>query len=66
MSLTTKSRRKKNRIPSDTFTGIRIKSATVAIGANIFNLIEVKRTQIKTLLANTKIFASSDQNMLGP
>lgn len=45
ISLTTKSFPRKNNVPSDTLTGIRTKSATSAVGPNIFKLSR-KRMQV--------------------
>jgi hypothetical protein len=38
ISLTTNSFLRKNNVPLDTLTGIRMRSATIAIGINIFKL----------------------------
>lgn len=67
MSLTTKSRRRKDRVPSDTFTGIRTRSAAIAIGPNILNLMEVKRIILassvqKVQNQNSQKTVSSDRN----
>lgn len=42
ISLTTKSLLRKNNIPSDTLTGIRTRSATIAVGTNIFKLSKTR------------------------
>lgn len=59
MLLTTKSRRRKNKVPPDTFTGMRTRSAARAIGPNIFKLSRQKekmaRLNFRTSIIELKI-----------